>query len=135
MENNEMKNIDPTKSGCITDAFTNLTCFTFEACCSIDPYEQTSANKELKLMYAVEAETFAPNKKFSRVFFDRDNKKSNIIKREVTVRTDGRLSCQRVTGYIKENTRDIQSPIKLRLNYTLVESKLPNSALNALNQF
>ncbi|XP_037816674.1 integrin alpha-PS1 isoform X1 [Lucilia sericata] len=130
---NEMKNIDPTKPGCSTDHFTNLTCFTFEACCSIDPYEQASANKDLKLMYTVEAETFAPNKKFSRVFFDRDNKRSNVIKREVTVRTDGRLSCQRVTGYIKENTRDIQSPIKLRLNYTLVESKLPDSALISLN--
>uniref|UniRef100_A0A1B0F9S5 Uncharacterized protein n=1 Tax=Glossina morsitans morsitans TaxID=37546 RepID=A0A1B0F9S5_GLOMM len=130
---NELKNIDPTKQGCITDAFTNLTCFTFEACCSIDPLEQTSANKDLRLMYTVEAETFAGNKKFSRVFFDRDNKRSNVIKREVTVLTDGRLSCQRVTAYIKENTRDIQSPLKFRLNYTLVETRLPDSGLKFLN--
>lgn len=129
----ELKNIDPTKQGCITDAFTNLTCFTFEACCAIDPYEQTTNNRNLKLLYVVEAETFAGHKKFSRVFFDRDNKRSNVIKREVTVRTDGRLSCQRVIGYIKENTRDIQSPIKFRLNYTLVESRLSDSGLKTLN--
>ncbi|XP_058978100.1 integrin alpha-PS1 isoform X2 [Musca domestica] len=129
----ELKNIDPTKSGCVSDAFSNLTCFTFEACCSIDPYEATAANIDLKLMYTVEAETFAPNKKFSRVFFDRENKRSNVIKREVTVKTDGRLSCHRVIGYIKENTRDIQSPIKFKLNYTLVETKLPDSGLKGLN--
>ncbi|XP_075155333.1 multiple edematous wings isoform X2 [Haematobia irritans] len=129
----ELKNIDPTKSGCATDLSTNMTCFTFEACCSIDPYEQSTVNKDLKLMYTVEAETFAPNKKFSRVFFDRENKRSNVIKREVTVRTDGRLSCNQVTGYIKENTRDIQSPIKFKLNFTLVETKLPDSGLKGLN--
>ncbi|XP_037937468.1 integrin alpha-PS1 isoform X2 [Teleopsis dalmanni] len=130
---NELKNIDPTKQGCLTDAFTNLTCFTFEACCSIDPYEQTSANKDLRLMYTIEAESYSNHKKFSRVFFDRENKRSNVVKREVTVRTDGRMACERVTGYIKENTRDIQSPIRFHLNYTIVESKLPNSGLKLLN--
>ncbi|XP_013118414.2 integrin alpha-PS1 isoform X1 [Stomoxys calcitrans] len=129
----ELRNIDPTKSGCVADVFTNMTCFTFEACCSIDPYEETAANQDLKLMYTVEAETFASNKKFSRVFFDRENKRSNVVKREVTVRTDGRLACNQVTGYIKENTRDIQSPIKFKLNYTLVETKLPDSGLKGLN--
>ncbi|XP_073832470.1 multiple edematous wings isoform X3 [Musca autumnalis] len=132
-KSDELKNIDPTKAGCKSDFSSNLTCFTFEACCSIDPYEETSSNIDLKLMYTVEAETFAPNKKFSRVFFDRENKRSNVIKREVTVRTDGRLSCHRVIGYIKENTRDIQSPIKFKLNYTLVETKLPDSGLKGLN--
>ncbi|XP_036318657.1 integrin alpha-PS1 isoform X3 [Rhagoletis pomonella] len=130
---NELRNIDPAKSGCLHDASTNLTCFTFEACCSIDPYEPASANKDLRLLYTVEAETFGGNKKFSRVLFDRDNKRSNVVKRAVTVRTNGRMACQQVTGYIKENTRDIQSPIKFRLNYTIVEPKLPRSGLELLN--
>ncbi|XP_055910132.1 integrin alpha-PS1 isoform X2 [Eupeodes corollae] len=129
----ELKNIDPTKEGCLTDVSTNLTCFSFEACCSIDPYEQSTRPTDLKLMLTVEAETFSNLKKFSRVFFDRDNKRRNVIKREVTVRTNGMLDCHRVTGYIKENTRDIQSPLKFRLNYTIVEPELPDSGLKALN--
>nr|XP_036220960.1 integrin alpha-PS1 isoform X2 [Bactrocera oleae] len=130
---NELRNIDPAKPGCLHDASTNLTCFTFEACCSIEPYEPSSANKDLRLLYTVEAETFAGNKKFSRVFFDREIKHSNVVKREVTVRTNGRQTCQQVTGYIKENTKDIQSPIKFRLNYTIVEPRLPRSGLELLN--
>ncbi|XP_054088332.1 integrin alpha-PS1 isoform X1 [Zeugodacus cucurbitae] len=130
---NELRNIDPAKPGCLHDASTNLTCFTFEACCSIELYEPSSANKDLRLLYTVEAETFGGNKKFSRVFFERENKRSNVVKREVTVRTNGKQTCQQVTGYIKENTKDIQSPIKFRLNYTIVEPTLPRSGLELLN--
>ncbi|XP_023037066.1 integrin alpha-PS1 isoform X2 [Drosophila willistoni] len=128
---NETRNIDPNRAGCRADVGSNLTCFSFEACCSIDPYD--GQNKELSLLYSVEAETFDHQKKFSRVFFDRDNKRSNVVSRVVKVRTDGRTSCQMVTGYIKANTRDIQTPIGFRLKYTLVEDELAESALIRLN--
>ncbi|XP_017852272.1 integrin alpha-PS1 isoform X2 [Drosophila busckii] len=128
---NELRNIDPNRAGCRTDLSTNLTCFTFEACCSIDSHEQLSKN--ISLIYTVEAETFEHQKKFSRVFFDRDNKRSNVMRRIVRVRTDGGTACQLVTGYIKANTRDIQTPIRFKLDYTLEEPKLADSPLTRLN--
>ncbi|KAH8305354.1 hypothetical protein KR044_007773, partial [Drosophila immigrans] len=127
----ETRNIDPNRAGCHMDHSTNLTCFTFEACCSIDPHEQVS--KEINLLYTVEAETFEHHRKFSRVFFDRDNKRSNVMSRLVRVRTDGRRECQMVTGYIKANTRDIQTPIRFRLDYKLEEQALADSPLTRLN--
>ncbi|XP_023169048.1 integrin alpha-PS1 [Drosophila hydei] len=127
----ELRNIDPNRAGCREDVSTNLTCFTFEACSSIDPHEQQS--NELNLTYTVEAETFEHNKKFARVYFDRDNKRSNVISRKVRVPTNGRLECQRITGYIKANTRDIQTPIRFRLDCKLEEQELADSPLTRLN--
>lgn len=43
------------------------------------------------------------------------------------------MTCNRETVYIKENTRDIQSPIKFHLNFTIVEDQLPESGLDSLN--
>ncbi|XP_030379040.1 integrin alpha-PS1 isoform X2 [Scaptodrosophila lebanonensis] len=129
----ELRNIDPNKQRCIGNASTNLTCFTFEVCCSIDPYEQSGTSKELNLLATVEAETYEHQKKFSRVFFDHDDKRSNVIKSEVRVGTNGRSHCQQIIGYIKDNTRDIQTPIKMRLSYTLVEPPLADSGLIRLN--
>ncbi|XP_037725112.1 integrin alpha-PS1 isoform X1 [Drosophila subpulchrella] len=127
----QLRNMDPNKPGCLADPASNLTCFTFEACCSIDPYDEKS--KELLLSYSVETETFDHLKKFSRIFFDRDNKRSNVLSRNVTVQTDGRMHCQSITGYIKANTRDIQTPVRFRLKYSLVEPPLAASALVRLN--
>lgn len=107
----ELKNIDPGKQGCNSDPGTNLTCFSFKACCSISPF-QSSRGKLLSLLYTIEAETFNNKKKFSRVFFAPDfNKRSNVVKRYIQVQTNGVMDCQEEVVYIKENTRDIQSPI------------------------
>lgn len=127
----ELKNIDPSKIGCKNDLNSNLTCFSFQACCAIDPY---GIPANISLIYTIEAETFNSYKKFSRVFFGPDTKKlSNIIKRNIQVKTDGLLTCNEETVYIKENTRDIQTPIKFRLNYTIVEPPLPRSGLENLH--
>ncbi|XP_039497231.1 integrin alpha-PS1 isoform X1 [Drosophila santomea] len=132
VQREELRNMDPNRPGCLADPASNLTCFTFRACCSIDPYDEK--NKELRLAYSVEAETFDHLKKFSRVFFfDRDNKRTNVLSRVVKVHTDGRTECQAVTGYIKSNTRDIQTPVRFRLKYSLEEPPLAESALVRLN--
>lgn len=128
----ELRNIDPSKQGCLSDPNTNLTCFAFKACCSIAPYESTP--KSLELIYTIEAETYNANKKFSRVFFGPDfEKRSNIVRRNIQVQTNGLMDCHEEVVYVKENTRDIQSPIQFRLNYTIVEQKLPDSGLKSLN--
>ncbi|XP_016039165.2 integrin alpha-PS1 isoform X2 [Drosophila simulans] len=132
VQRDELRNMDPNTPGCLADPSSNLTCFTFRACCSIEPYDEK--NKELRLAYSVEAETFDHLKKFSRVFFfDRDNKRTNVLSRVVRVHTNGRMECQAVTGYIKANTRDIQTPVRFRLKYSLVEPPLADSALVRLN--
>lgn len=106
--------------------------FSFGTCCAIKPIEN-SATKTLDLIYTIEAETFANMKKFSRVFFEYDNKRTNILKRRLKVQTDGRDLCTEETAYIKETTRDIQTPIKFKMSYEIVEPKLPDSGLNYLN--
>lgn len=109
----ELKKIDPTKSGCRNNAGSELTCFSFLACCSIKPF-QSSHGDRLKLLYTIEAETFNGKKKFSRVFFGPDVEgRSNVVKRYIQVKINGKMECQEETVYIKENTRDIQSPVQV----------------------
>lgn len=113
VSSSELKNIDPSKEGCNSDPGTNLTCFSFKACCAIDPYESTPT-KMLELVYTIEAETYNNLKKFSRVFFGPDFKKrSNVVKRNIQVQTNGLQHCSEEVVYVKDNTRDIQSPIKV----------------------
>lgn len=119
----ELKNIDPNIKGCSRDSYTNLTCFTFQACCSIFPYQTTNEQREkpLKLLYTIEAETYNNRKKFSRVFFGQDfNKKSNIVKRNLQILTNGQMNCQTEIVYIKENTRDIQNAVHVRIYQCLI---------------
>lgn len=119
----ELKNIDPSKQGCSKDIHTNLTCFSFLACCSISPYQTTNEQrgKPLKLLYTIEAETYNNRKKFSRVFFGQDFKsKSNVVKRNIQILTNGQMNCQEEVVYIKENTRDIQNAIHVRIRHIII---------------
>lgn len=113
VQGEELKNVDPSRQGCASDPSTNLTCFSFEACCSIDPYE-SSPVRSLDLIYVIEAETYQNRKKFSRVFFGKDgSKRSNTVRRNISIKTDGKMTCHSEIVYVKENTRDIQSSIKV----------------------
>lgn len=140
VEIEELINIDPTKESCPRDHATNLTCFSFKACCTIEPYAITSVtnSQTLDLIFTVEAETYDNLKKFSRVFFGDEystgtKKRMNIIQKSITVSTNGQKDCRDVDVYLKENNRDIQTPIKFRLNYTIVEPRLATSGLISLN--
>lgn len=110
VESNELQNIDPSKRGCDGDKQSNLTCFSFKACCAIEAYE--SNGKQIDLEFTLEAETFNNNKKFSRVFFDHKDIR-NIIKRNIKIEPNGEWNCQDQIVYIKNNTRDIQNAIKV----------------------
>lgn len=110
----DLKNIDPMRQGCYTDASTNLTCFTITACCAISPYKASRQLQTLNLLYTIEAETFNSKRKFSRVFFGPDSsRRSHTIKRHLHVQTNNKMNCQKETVYVKENTRDIQSAINV----------------------
>ncbi|XP_021704112.1 integrin alpha-PS1 isoform X1 [Aedes aegypti] len=134
----ELQNIDPTKHGCRADPTANATCFSFKACCSIEPYEESghssSSTQPLNLIYTIEAETYNNLKKFSRVYFGPDTRnRSNTLRKHISVITDGRQECREEVVYIKDNTRDIQNPIRFRLNYTILDTTLPASALDTLD--
>lgn len=113
VQSDELKNIVPQSEGCRSDPETNLTCFSVKACCSIEPYESVPF-KILHLIYTIEAETYNNKKKFSRVFFGPDfEKRPNIVRRRIEVLTSGIMNCHEEIIYVKDNTRDIQSPINV----------------------
>ncbi|XP_043273061.1 integrin alpha-PS1 isoform X2 [Venturia canescens] len=115
--------IDPNKLGCTADPTSNYTCFTFEACCRTESLTKNEDMQYLQLNYYIEAETYSGVRKFSRVWFGSGKTKSHYVNRTVSLDPSKLVHCQRETVYLKENTRDIQSPIKFRLNYTLVQEE------------
>lgn len=130
----EIRAIDPSIKGCADDTFSNSTCFSFKTCCSIDPLSETDKTQTLKIIYTIEAETFKNQKKFSRVYFGPDvASRSNIMKRTFEIETNGEPTCFNEIVYIKDSAKDIQSPIKFHLNYTMVEKPLKSSGLIELN--
>lgn len=111
VQSQELNSIDPTQPGCQSDQESNSTCFSFEACCSIEPFEHTSG-QSLELTYTIEAETFESRKKFSRVYFELPSGiRSNMLRRNISVLANSKLHCHQEIVYLKENTRDIQTPI------------------------
>lgn len=114
--------IDPNRIGCLADPESNHTCFMFEACCKTESLVKEESMQNLRLNYYIEAETYTGAKKFSRVWFGASNNaRSHYINRTVTLDTTKLVHCQKEIVYLKENTRDIQSPIKFRLNYSLIQ--------------
>ncbi|KAG7208526.1 hypothetical protein KM043_014745 [Ampulex compressa] len=113
--------IDPKKDICASDPHSYHTCFTFEACCKTDSLAKEKDMQNLKLNYSIEAETYTGVKKFSRVWFKSDKGRPYFINRTIILNTTKLVHCQMETVYLKENTRDIQTPIKFRLNYSLIQ--------------
>ncbi|KYN02758.1 Integrin alpha-PS1 [Cyphomyrmex costatus] len=116
--------IDPNKIACLADSNSNHTCFAFEACCKTESLAKEDSMQNLKLNYYIEAETYSGTKKFSRVFFGvNGNTRPHYINRTVTLDSTKLVHCQKEIVYLKENTRDIQTPIKFRLNYSLIQEE------------
>lgn len=133
-EKSDLKPIDPSAKGCPADPSSISTCFSFRTCCSVDQTSEAGIIQNLTLIYKIEAETFNNQKKFSRVYFGPDiANRSNIIERNFDIRTNGELSCFDEIVYIKDSARDIQSPIKFRLSYSLIDEELADSGLKRLN--
>jgi integrin alpha 7 len=130
----EIKAIDPSVKGCSENPRANVTCFSFKTCCSIDPLADSNKPQTLNIIYTIEAETFKGQKKFSRVYFGPDViNRSNTMKRKFSIVTNGEQTCFNEVVYIKESAKDIQTPIKFHLNYTMVEKPLAVSGLVELN--
>lgn len=115
-----LTDIDPNGRGC--EKYPNITevCFTFNACFQMDSMEDLSGNLELK--YRIEAETF-DGRKFSRVRFDNGlENKSHVVEKNIQLLgLDISDQCFEETVFIKEGTRDIQTPVKFRMTYSLIQ--------------
>ncbi|XP_023726795.1 integrin alpha-PS1 isoform X2 [Cryptotermes secundus] len=123
-----LQNIDPSRIGCPKHPNANHTCFSFAACVSM------KVTTNLTLNYSIEAETFQSGRKFSRVWFggqEGDKKQSHIVRKRIEMKFDplrrrGDVKkCETEIVYLKENQRDIQSPIKFQLKYELVQKEPP----------
>ncbi|KAG6456594.1 integrin alpha-PS1 isoform X2 [Manduca sexta] len=113
---NTIINIDPSVYGCEKDPTSNYTCFHFQACCIIQSLVKSTQASALKLNYVIEAETFPGGRRYSRVFFDSD--KLSLVNRTITIGKDVE-DCREHIVYVKNNTRDIQTPIKFQVTYKL----------------
>ncbi|KAM3965312.1 LOW QUALITY PROTEIN: multiple edematous wings [Aphomia sociella] len=122
-------NIDPAVQGCDKDPTSNYTCFHFQACCVIKSLVQSTQNNIHKLNYVIEAETFGNERKFSRVFFD--SEKRNIVNKTISLGKN-EDHCTEHIVYLKNNTRDIQTPIRIRLLYKLEHVQPQYSTFGAL---
>ncbi|KAK7872445.1 hypothetical protein R5R35_014243 [Gryllus longicercus] len=119
-------NIDHQRPGCLADRRSPHACFAFHTCAKLDPLagERRGASAvggQVRLNYTLEAETFQPGRKFSRVWF-KGVAPSHVVRRDILVdaRSD-RETCQEEIVYVKEGITDIQSPIRFRVAYSLVQ--------------
>ncbi|ODN00073.1 Integrin alpha-PS1 [Orchesella cincta] len=129
-----LSNIDPNGHGCSEFPTSNQTCFSFIACFEITGITQVRASS-LRVEYRIEAETFVEGKKFSRVaFYNGRRDRPQLVNQTVTIRRSGAASnkyCSNETVFLKEGTKDIQSPIAFKLTYTLIQREpvyIPNAA-------
>ncbi|XP_041979376.1 integrin alpha-PS1 isoform X2 [Aricia agestis] len=122
-------NIDPTIKGCQRNPNANYTCFHFEACCIIKSLVRSTQSNAHELNYLVEAETFPGGRKYSRVFFD--SEKTNMINKTIHLEKD-QEHCTAHIVYLKNNTRDIQTPIKFQVTYKIVHVQPQYSTSGAI---
>ncbi|XP_034256700.1 integrin alpha-PS1 isoform X2 [Thrips palmi] len=125
-------NIDPNGQGCERDREYKHTCFSFQTCCTIEAVKHGQrhgeSGKSVRVKYRIDAETFAGNnRKFSRVWFGPDNTtRPSYVERVIQpeMSSTGSLNhCEEHIVYVKENTPDIQSAIKFKLSYSLIQDK------------
>lgn len=118
--------IDPHGVGCEEDRNATLVCFSFEACFHFNSSE-LSHRTYIRLGYKIEAETFT-GKKYYRVRFRLPAKSEtpNVVEKELPVRGVSLFEphCSKELVYLKEKT-DIQTPIKFKLTYTLIQEEPP----------
>ena len=133
-----LTDIDPSGRGCLKYPDATEVCFTFNACFQMDSMEDLSAN--LELQYRIEAETFN-GRKFSRVRFDNGlQNKSHVVEKNIQLLgLDISDQCFEETVFVKEGTRDIQSAVKFRMTYTLIQREpriaRPGEPLPNINEF
>lgn len=120
----ELFNINVSQHGCTVDRASNLTCFSFQTCLKLKDIPRD----HIYFRAVITADIEKREAKFSRAIFDPDihDQKSETNWRFSML--SQREYCTLKTVYIRDKIRDILSPIKFRVNYTLDDNK-PNSPI------
>lgn len=114
-----ISNIDPSAHGCSKDPSSDYTCFHFQSCCKIESQVDSPESKgAFPISYNIEAETFSGGKKYSRIFFDSTNVKKSFTSNIIYVKKNEEVCIEHI-AYLKNNTRDIQTPIKFQMTYKI----------------
>ncbi|XP_014242194.1 integrin alpha-PS1 isoform X1 [Cimex lectularius] len=124
-----IRNIDPTSKYCADYPDINLACFKFHACVSIHGLGKgkiSSIDSKLELNYVLQGDV---TNRFPRVFIGNDLKSKPHKKNEIIALSRHNLTyystCHEDIVFLKEDTKDIQSPISLRLSYSLIQKEPP----------
>ncbi|KAK9501601.1 hypothetical protein O3M35_012297 [Rhynocoris fuscipes] len=133
-----LSRIDPNVNGCPGDRSANLTCFTFEACVFVKAVMKErllAAGTGLRLNYTLRVDV---NRRIPRVFIGPGlTSKPHVIHKVIyLIQESGELKhCHKNTVYVKENTKDIQSAVTMRLSYKMLqEEPIPPKAGEPLSK-
>uniref|UniRef100_A0A146L1L1 Integrin alpha-PS1 n=1 Tax=Lygus hesperus TaxID=30085 RepID=A0A146L1L1_LYGHE len=121
-----LKKIDPTSRGCSNK---DLACFKFQACVSIQSILEGGKLKAgsggLTLNCTLQADI---TRRLPRVFIENDSPQSkpSTVHSTITLEIDPdtlelKPYCHDHTVYIKEDTKDIQTAISMRLSYSIIQ--------------
>ena len=96
------------QQGCKEDPGSPLVCFSFEACFKLN----STFNRELRLNYTIEAETFTGKKYFRVKFGSAANEdQPNIVQKDMVLNGNvQREFCSREVVYVKDKS-DIQTAV------------------------
>ncbi|XP_017776117.1 PREDICTED: integrin alpha-PS1 [Nicrophorus vespilloides] len=122
----ERFNIDPN-GGCPHGSNRNRTCFSFETCFKLK--RPKNYGQEIRVKLFIEADVDKANGKFARVRFDGLSEGPTNVS-YITWHNRPGYQCSNHVMIIKENIRDILSPIMFRMNYTLVNDEPMAPILN-----
>ncbi|KAF0294633.1 Integrin alpha-PS1 [Amphibalanus amphitrite] len=116
----QLTRINPSELSCDKQPGIGLKCVTFQACFKMESLEQLKTTVNLE--YRLEAETFQPDRRFSRVrFLEGLPERRHVVERTLPLSADNTREyfCQEETMFIKKDTRDIQTSIPMKLTYSL----------------
>lgn len=140
-----LKRIDPTVPGCNSE----LTCFVFEACISVQDITQGRKmvfdSEGLRLNCTLQTDI---NRRVPRVFIgNQGTSRPSTFQKEIVLKqhrsslndSTSLRHCQNYTVFVKEETKDIQSAIAMRLSYKLIQKEpdrpMPGDPLPSMGQF
>ncbi|XP_037089062.1 integrin alpha-PS1-like isoform X3 [Pollicipes pollicipes] len=136
----QLESIDPSTTGCAARPGSEEKCVPFQACFKMESLEQLKTTVDLE--YRLEAETFQPGRHYSRVrFLDGLPQRKHIVEKTLPLSATNtrQFICQEEVMFVNKQTLDIQTPIPIKLTYSLKQRKprqaYPGASLPDIDNF
>jgi integrin alpha 7 len=115
--------IKPDQQGCESDLLSTEVCFVVESCFLIKNFP--SNIEQTYIRYVLEAEAFAGGRRpISRIRFgDRNSNSSHYRENIVPIQRNSLTGCFLETGYLKEGTTDLTTPVTFQLSLALEQDE------------